>query len=101
LLRAYDTLIDCLVITNPEPRNRRPRASGERRVSAFVEGPRSIQNNPGCQFASNCDPHFASKRGSDSISMIFGGDVVLFSKGNQQHGAAFAGFVPHPCRFGR
>ena len=43
----------------------------------------------------------ACKFGSDSLSMIFGGDVVLFSKGNQQHGEEFSGFGAHPCRFGR
>ena len=43
----------------------------------------------------------ASNRGSDSFSLIFGGDVVLFSKGNQQHGEEFGRFVPDAGRSGR
>ena len=44
---------------------------------------------------------FASNSGSDSLSLIFGGGVVLFSKGNQQHDEEFGLFVPDAGRFGR
>ena len=43
----------------------------------------------------------ASNKGSDSLSLIFGGGVVLFSKGNQQHGEEFGRFVPDAGRSGR
>ena len=43
----------------------------------------------------------AFKRGSDSLSLIFGGGVVLFSKGNQQHDEEFGRFVPDAGRSGR
>ena len=51
-----------------------------------------------CQ-STTCQSAF--KRGSDSLSLIFGGDVVLFSKGNQQHGEEFGRFVPDAGRSGR
>ncbi len=44
---------------------------------------------------------FASNSGSDSLSLIFGGGVVLFSKGNQQHDEEFGRFVPDAGRSGR
>lgn len=42
----------------------------------------------------------AWKKGSDSLSLIFGGGVVLFSKGNQQHDEEFGRFVPDAGRSG-
>lgn len=66
-----------------------------------------------CQTALKIDPGSAcntctpipsltgSNLGSDSLSLIFGGGVVLFSKGKQQHGEEFGPFVPDAGRSGR
>lgn len=43
----------------------------------------------------------APDKGSDSLSMIFDGEVVLFSKRKQQHGVEYADFVLDPGWTGR
>src|SRR6202166_1135060 len=49
-----------------------------------------------CQIASKCDPFFASKNGSDSISMKFADGIALFSKRNQRHANQFSDFCSRP-----